>query len=254
MTFARNDTASIVKYDMQRTNHTEDELKKKSTDEMITESKLLPCEFNRDELFSFVVLNDAQLAGDLKTRNRAGNLTAQDLKDSFASHVHSWYYYSNQSPVLMFANNEWRDKHDFKENLVLISIDDLEPKYSVLRPFMGVLLDVDLIMVNQIMFTFRRESGYLVNNSTSEQWLWHERQFKSTLMNQKFDMEDDPFLMFCLMLVTKTIRLIAALIGFMLLSFVNGMVVRVALMCSNVVIFPLLAMMELCSGQPINNL
>lgn len=67
----------------------------------------------------------------------------------------------------MFANNEWRDHHAIKENVVIIAWDDLQPS-AYLRPFMGIQLDIDLIMVNQIMFTFRRQTGYLVNNSTSE--------------------------------------------------------------------------------------
>lgn len=174
------------------------------------------------------------------------------MKENFGDQVRDWYYYSNQSPVVMFANNEWRDEHNFKENLIVIAHDDLEPEYSFLRPFMGVWLDVDLIMVNQFMFTFRRESGYLLNNSTSEQWLWHEKQYRMTLMNQKYDMGDDPFLMFCLMILTKTARLFVAVVGFMLLSFVNGMVVRVALMCSNVVIFPMLACIEFFSGTQMH--
>ena len=80
----------------------------------------------------------------------------------------SWYYYSNQSPVLMFANNEWRDHHNIKDNLVILSIDDLEPSPYFLRGFLGITLDVDFIMVNQFMFTFRRETGFLLNNVTSE--------------------------------------------------------------------------------------
>ena len=87
----------------------------------------------------------------------------------------------------MFANNEWRDKHAIKENLVILGFDDLQPEHGFLRAFMGLRLDVDLIMVNQFMFTFRRENGYLVNNSTSEQWYWHDKQFRSTLMNPQYD-------------------------------------------------------------------
>ena len=89
------------------------------------------------------------------------------LKENYKDAVHSWYYFSNQSPVMMFANNEWRDAHNIKENVVIISQDSLQPSIF-LRPFMGFTLDVDLIMVNQVMFTFRRQTGYLLNNSTSE--------------------------------------------------------------------------------------
>ena len=48
----------------------------------------------------------------------------------------------------MMANNEWREDHDVKENLVLLSEDDLGPKPYFLRYFMGLKIDYDLIMVN----------------------------------------------------------------------------------------------------------
>ena len=48
----------------------------------------------------------------------------------------------------MFANNEWRDHHNIKNNLVILSIDDLEPSPYFLRGFLGITLDVDFIMVN----------------------------------------------------------------------------------------------------------
>jgi len=66
-------------------------------------------------------------------------------------------------------------------------------------------------------------------------------------------MGDDAFLTFCLLIVTKTLRLFGAVFGFMLLSFVNGLVVRIALMCSNVVIFPMLSVMEIFSQRDMND-
>lgn len=72
------------------------------------------------------------------------------------------------------VNNEWRDEHDVKENLIILGQSDLSPKPYFLRYFMGFEIDYDLIMVNQFMFTFRRENGYLLNNSTQEPWNWQE--------------------------------------------------------------------------------
>ena len=71
----------------------------------------------------------------------------------------------------------------------------------------------------------------------------------NTLLNQKFDVGDNALLTYCLIIATKILRLFGAVFGFMLLSFVNGLVVRVALMCSNVVLFPLLALMERFSQE-----
>ena len=43
-----------------------------SNEELITELKFLPCEFSRDELFSFVVVEDEDKARELKSMNKAG--------------------------------------------------------------------------------------------------------------------------------------------------------------------------------------
>ena len=95
------------------------------------------------------------------------------------------------------------------------------------------------------MFTFRRETGFLLNNGTSESWIWREWEFKKTLLSPKYDLEagDMPgglvwaVIVLCLV---KPVRLLASIFGFMIISFVNGLVVRIALLCSNVVIFPLI--------------
>jgi len=33
-------------------------------------------------------------------------------------------------------------------------------------------LDIDLMIVNQIMHTFTKQTGYLKNNMTGEYWSW----------------------------------------------------------------------------------
>ena len=191
--------------------------------------KYVPCEFSRDELFSVVLINDSDLANDLKQRNKVGNLTVTEMteiKQADYDKVYSWYYYTNQAPILAFVNNEWRDEHDIKENLVILSTSDLDPHPYFLRGFLGYELDRDYIMVNQFMFTFRRETGYLHNNSTNDQWIWRDHYFSSTLQHPTYDYKDDYFAWFVMTLVYKLMRLWSAFIGFMCLSFVNGLVVK----------------------------
>ena len=118
---------------------------------------------------------------------------------------------------------------------------------------MGVFLDCDLIMVNQFIFTFRRESGYLLNKFTNEQWSWREDQFLWILMNQKYDLGGSAILTFSLFILTKFSRLFRAICSFMLLSFVNGLFVRIALICSNVILFPLLYLIKIFSPQQITD-
>ena len=107
-------------------------------------------------------------------------------------------------------------------------------------------------MVNQVMFTFRREDGYLVNNSTSEFWTWKDSHYVSYLMNPDHDFAGDKLVWFSFVFVVKVLRFLGAVAGFALLSFVNGLIVRIALMTSNVIIFPLMHLMQCMSGQQIS--
>ena len=108
-----------------------------------------------------------------------------------------------------------------------------------------------MIMVNQFMFTFRRENGYLLNNSTKETWTWTESEFTSALLDPKYDynFEENYFLWAIVCFTLKLGRLFSAVLGFMLLSLANALVVRVLLMCSNVIIFPMLEIMRYYNGQ-----
>ena len=92
----------------------------------------------------------------------------------------------------------------------------------------------------------------MINNSTSEQWIWHEGSYANMLMNPKYDFADNGFTWFVMTNLTKCWKLISAVFGFILLSFVNGMIIRIALLCSNVVIFPLVYMMECYAANAMN--
>mmetsp|Transcript_36222 Transcript_36222/g.47581 ORF Transcript_36222/g.47581 Transcript_36222/m.47581 type:complete len:89 (-) Transcript_36222:1024-1290(-) len=86
-----------------------------------------------------------------------------------------------------------------------------------------------------------------------EQWIWGEHMFARTLMNPHFDYKDSYMTWLIESLFVKLARLFSAIFGFMLLSFVNGMIVRIALMCSNVVIFPLIYFMECFAANQMSN-
>lgn len=118
---------------------------------------------------------------------------------------------------------------------------------------MGYNLDVDFIMVNQFMFTFRRNTGFLHNNLTSEPWIWKDHQYSDTLLHPKYDFDDNYAIFACVLIFRKVVLLASAIFGFMLLSFVNGLVVRIALACSNCFIFPLIAITRFCSNEELND-
>jgi hypothetical protein len=49
-------------------------------------------------------------------------------------------------------------------------------------------------------------------------------------------------------ITVKLINLTSAVLGFMILSFVNGLVIRIALLCSNIVIVPMIWLVGVVSG------
>ena len=163
--------------------------------------------------------------------------------------VKYWYYYSNQLPILHLANNDYRERHNITEHMVILTESDLAPKNALLRVILGLQLDYDFIMVNQVMFTFRRANGYMMNNSTQEKWQWAEEHYAEVLLDPKNDFQGNYIYWLLGTFQIKLGRLITVTLGFMTLSFVNGLVVRIALMCSNVVIFPLLWLIKTITGQ-----
>ena len=68
-----------------------------------------------------------------------------------------------------------------KEVVVVLSADDLTPGGLAQKMLLGLTLDFDFIMVNQIMYTFHRSTGYLVNNGSQEIWTWKKESFYSSL-------------------------------------------------------------------------
>ena len=70
---------------------------------------------------------------------------------------------------------------------MILAPSDLQPPSIFMTLFLGWSLDYDYIMTNQVMFTFRRENGYMFNNQTSEQWLWHGHSFGQILLHPKYD-------------------------------------------------------------------
>lgn len=102
--------------------------------------------------------------------------------------------------------------------------------------------DLDLAMVNQIMHTFTWQKGYFSNNITSENWSWHKDAYELK-SNQLFSIKD------LYQFFSHKLGLVfGCLFGFALISCLNGLVVRVALISSNVVIVPILWVMKKCFG------
>jgi len=134
--------------------------------------------------------------------------------------------------------------------LVLLTESDLKRNTPLLK---GLTVDYDTIMVNQVMFSFKRTNGYMRNNVTSETWSWKEKAFKSMLNHPEYDHSGDYYTWVVTATVNKASLLLACLIGFSTLSAVNGLIIRLALVCSNVIVFPLMWIVRVGTGQALTN-
>jgi hypothetical protein len=69
------------------------------------------------------------------------------------------------------------------------------------------------------------------------------------LLHPKYDFSSNYAACFFVTLITKVNRLIGMVIGFMTLSFINGLAIRIAILASNVIIFPLMWVIKVVIGQ-----
>ena len=113
---------------------------------------------------------------------------------------------------------------------------------AIVRAQFGWSLDLDVVMVNQFMFTFMRQSGFLYRNDTAETWYWdrHHDSYAYALPNVKFDFAGNTSAWITSILLNKVILLVQAFLAFGFLSTINALLIRVAILCSSVIIFPLL--------------
>ena len=79
-------------------------------------------------------------------------MTASDIMES---DIFAMYYYSSEIGIFNMRNSLFKAEHNIKEHLIIMSLDDISENVLV-RIQLGWSLDFDVIMINQIMFTFVR--------------------------------------------------------------------------------------------------
>ena len=153
--------------------------------------------------------------------------------------------------------SEFRERHNLMEHFVILANDDFKPT-TFLGPALGYLIglgfnfDFDFIIVNQLMHTFRRNQGHMLNSFTQEYWSWSRGEYASKMTHPKFDFQSNYFSFAGWVIGTKLARLLGAIVSFMTVSFVNGLAIRVAILASNVIIFPLIWIIKVFLGQEMN--
>ena len=198
----------------------------KSTEEILVAFNLVPCVFPRDSLFTIVV---SKAGFDLLGMNRRQELNRTSLAANIDK-VEQLYYYASEKPIISFANSEFIDRHKINEFFVVLDREQFQPFGS---SFMGEP-EFDFIMVNQIMHTFAKEKGFMLNNITQEQWEWDEVT----------RYVDDRIFKWMLLCTSKMFFLMFIPGFFVMISAINGMVIRVALLCSNIILIPIMHLMS----------
>jgi len=161
----------------------------------------------------------------------------------FGGHIVADYYFSIELGIINFIDSDFKDRHKIQENAVILNYNDFTGGW-LHRLMMGITFDIDLAIVNQAMHTFKRHSGYLINHITSEVWTWHTYDYKNAEHSRVYDYNGNYVFWLIGLMLSKTIRLGSSLVSFALISMINGLVIRVALLCSNVVIFPMIWCMK----------
>ncbi|TNV82196.1 hypothetical protein FGO68_gene8871 [Halteria grandinella] len=196
-----------------------------------------------DDLYTIVVIKDRPYADFLKELNIKGELkNITQINDTkYSVNV---YYYSSNLVALYSHSDPFREHRNIIEHFIIISVDDISRHFLVqlmLDTFWGI--DQDVIIVNQLIFTFMRQPGYLVRNDTQESWYWnrYSNEYAELVPSYKYDQYYSSYPGFVVsQICNKVVRVFEAIVGLAFVSLINALLIRVAIFCSQTLIFPLL--------------
>ena len=81
----------------------------------------------------------------------------------------------------------------------------------------------------------------MFRNDTSELWYWNSNLFSDNRPHLKYDYDDNYGEWVLFIIVRKLGIVLLALIGYAYISVINALLIRIAIICSNVIILPLLS-------------
>lgn len=146
-----------------------------------------------DDLYTIVIVKERPFADYLKEKNARGEIVnSSQLKLS----EHQWpiYHYSSNLAVLHSRNDPFRTHRHIIEHVIVLTMHDLS-KSSVTRFLLESQLwslDLDVVILNQIMFTFNRQPGFLVRNDTQESWYWNRFENEYADLAPSFRLDWEP--------------------------------------------------------------
>ncbi len=105
----------------------------------------------KDDLYLVMVVEDQTQAGVYRAMIEAGVTKAEKIKGALAT-----YQYSGELGTFTYRNSKMKERHNIVEHVMVVSLDDISSSALVRLMLNWDLLDLDVVMVNQFMFTFNR--------------------------------------------------------------------------------------------------
>jgi hypothetical protein len=96
------------------------------------------------------------------------------------------------------------------------------------------------------MFTFYRKFMYMQNEQTAESWYWTANNFKLRNRNLKYEYGDSKANMVIGEIFTRIAMFLILFLMFGMISIMNGLLFRVTIKCSSVVIVYCIMLEDIC--------
>ena len=90
------------------------------------------------------------------------------------------------------------------------------------------------------MFTFFRNDIYCTERMKNEQWIWNEYSFTKINKLYKLEYEEDMALMIVSEIWIRFKLMFILGFAYMIISLINGLLVRIAIKCSVLTVFPVI--------------
>ena len=231
----------------------------------------------KDTLYKIVVFKSQEMADSVRSQvDKTGRslLAIEDLDENKRSDIKETIAMSSNVAIINLiqiggepSSNKGKyakplstlQKRSIREIPIILSMDEVfsHNQYLVsmanLKFPWSFVLDASVPMVNQIMFTFNRQDMNVLNMVTKEVWQWQTKTFKLVSPNFTYDYNSSFIKMIVFEILNRFSKLVSLFIGFGVISMVNGLLIRVAIKCSLLTIFPLLRLNEIIHGRVSNS-
>jgi len=133
--------------------------------------------------------------------------------------------------------------HRINEHLIFTTLDEFCRSNRLVKWLLKLgIIDKSVIALNQIMYTFHRQSIGVVESTTSENWYWNEHTFKKLNSLLKYDYDDNFREMLVSEFSNSFFKFLWVVFVFGVISMINAVFIRISIKCSVLIIFPMIEM------------